>query len=162
MANERFLLTRAGYELLERELEDLLRKSSEEMAEQLADVHDDTEFGEEATFFDVVMEKELLDQRIAHVRTVLARAEILDEDPDPTRVDPGDRITAWDFTEKQEVTFDLLGSPEVTFGREGISTESPVGLALLGRKVGDVIEVDVPDGKARYAIRKIERIPENG
>jgi transcription elongation factor GreA len=159
MANERFVLTRAGYGVLQRELEDLLRKNTEEMAEQLADVHDDTEFGEEATFFDVVMEKELLDQRIAHLRAVLARAEIVDEDPDPTRVDPGDRITAWDFAEKQEVSFDLLGSAEVTYGREGISTESPVGRALMGRKVGDVIEVDVPDGKARYAIRRIERIP---
>jgi transcription elongation factor GreA len=159
MAEERFVLTQHGYTLLERELEDLLRRSAEEMAEQMADAHDDTEFGEEATFFDAVVAREQLDQRIAHLRRVLARAEILGDDPDPTRVDPGDRITCWDFTERQEVTFDLLGSAEVTYGHRGISIESPVGSALLGRSVGDVIEVEVPDGVARYAIRRIERIP---
>jgi transcription elongation factor GreA len=161
MAEERFVLTRNGYALLERELEDLLRRSAEEIAQQMADAHDDTEFGEEATFFDAVVAKEQLDQRIAHLRRVLARAEILGDDPDPTRVDPGDRITAWDFADQREVTFDLLGSAEVTYGHRGISIESPVGRALLGRSVGDVIEVEVPDGKARYAIRKIERIPTN-
>lgn len=159
MAEERFVLTKSGYTQLERELEDLLKRSAEDMAEQMADAHDDTDFGEEATFFDAVAAREQLDQRIAHLRRVLARAEIIGDDPDPTRVDPGDRVTVWDFAEQQEVTFDLLGSAEVTYGREGVSIQSPVGQALLGRSVGDVIEVDVPDGKVRYTVRKIERIP---
>jgi transcription elongation factor GreA len=157
MAEERFILTPTGYEQLQRDLEDLLAQSKE-VAEQMADVHDDTEFGEEATYHDVMETKERLDARIAHLRRVLQLAEIIgDEDPDPTRVDPGEQVTAWDFAEGEEVVFQLLSSEEVARGLPGISTESPVGKALLGRRVGDVIEIEVPDGKAKYAIRKIER-----
>lgn len=157
MASEQFLLTRAGYEQLQRELEDLLERAKD-MAEQMADVHDDTEFGEEATYFDVMAAKERLDSRIAHTRRVLQSAQVIGEDdPDPTRVDPGEHVTVWDFTEREEITFHLLSSEEVARGLPGISIESPVGRALLGGRVGDVVEVIVPDGKARYAIRKIER-----
>jgi transcription elongation factor GreA len=157
MAEERFILTPAGYEQLQRDLEDMIEQSKE-VAEQMADVHDDTEFGEEATYHDVMENKERLDSRIAHLRRVLLRADIIsDEDPDPTRVDPGERVTVWDFAEKAEIVFQLLSTEEVARGLSGVSTESPVGRALLGRRVGDVVEVEVPDGKAKYAIRKIER-----
>jgi transcription elongation factor GreA len=157
MAAEQFLLTPAGYEQLQRELEDLLEQSKD-VAEQMADVHDDTDFGEEATYFDVMAAKEQLDSRIAHLRRVLQRAEILsEEDPDPTSVDPGEEVTVWDFSSGEQVVFQLLSSEEVARGLPGISVESPVGKALLGRRVGDVVEVIVPDGKVRYAIRSIER-----
>jgi transcription elongation factor GreA len=157
MAEERFILTPNGYEQLQRDLEALLDQSKE-VAEQMADVHDDTEFGEEATYHDVMEAKERLDQRIAHLRGVLQRAQVIgDEDPDPTRADPGEEVTVWDFSAKEQVVFQLLSSEEVARGLPGISTESPVGRALLGRRVGDVVEVDVPDGKVKYAIRKIER-----
>ena len=157
MAEERFILTPAGYEQIQRDLEDLLEQSKD-VAEQMADVHDDTEFGEEATYHDVMEVKERLDQRIAHLRGVLQRAQVIgDEDPDPTRVDPGEEVTVWDFSAKEEVVFQILSSEEVALGLPGISTESPVGRALLRRRVGDVVEVDVPDGKVKYAIRKIER-----
>lgn len=162
MAEEKFVLTRIGYERLQRELDYLENMEAEEVAEQLADVHDDTEYGEEATFFDAVVTKELLDGRIAHLKMVLARAEIIDEDLNPHQVDPGDRVTVWDFVEQEEVVFDLLGSAEVTHARRrGVSIDSPVGKALLGKRVGEVVEIEVPEGKARYMIRKIDSIPED-
>ncbi len=157
MANERFILTPAGYEQLQRELEDLLEQSKE-VAEQMADAHDDTDFGEEATYFDVMDAKERLDSRIAHLRRVLQLADVIsEEDPDPTRVDPGEYVTVWDFSAGEEAVFHLLGGEEVARGLPGVSIDSPVGKALLGGRVGDVVEVEVPDGKVRYAIRKIER-----
>ncbi|MEO8607597.1 MAG: GreA/GreB family elongation factor [Chloroflexota bacterium] len=157
MAEDRFILTPTGYETIQRDLDDLLEQSKG-MAEQMAEVHDDTEFGEEATYQNVMEDKERLEQRIAHLRGVLLRAEVIsDEDPDPTRADPGEKVTVWDFSAKAEVEFQLLSTEEVARGLAGISTESPVGQALLGRRVGDVVEVDVPDGKVKYALRKIER-----
>src|SRR5262245_43103862 len=135
MSTERFILTPAGYELLQRELQDLLDQSKD-VAEQMAEVHDDTEFGEEATYFDVMEAKERLDERIAHLRRVLQLADVISEaDPHPNRVDPGEQVTVWDFVERQEVAFQILSSEEVARGLPGISTESPVGKALLGRRV---------------------------
>ena len=156
-----FYLTRTGYEKLQRELDLLLSEESEEVAALLADAHEGEE-GEEATFYEALFTKERLDERIAHLRMILAQAEIIEEDPDPDRVSPGNRVTVWDFSEQEEITFDLLSSQEISHGRlKGVSLSSPVGKALRGRRVGDVVEVQVPDGMVRYAIRKIDSIPSN-
>jgi transcription elongation factor GreA len=158
MAEERFYLTKEGYATLERELQILRDEERQKLAEQLADVHEDTEYGEEATFFDVVTAKERLEQRINYLRRVLGQAEIIGDDPNPMSVDPGERVTVWDFEADEETYFDLLSGAEIAAGRRGVSVDSPVGRALLGKQVGDVFEVEVPDGVARYAIRKIERL----
>jgi transcription elongation factor GreA len=114
---------------------------------------------EEAAYVEARTTKEQLDERIGHLKLVLRHAQVVDDDADLTMVAPGSRVTVWDFSEKRELQFDVIGSEEVKHGRRGVSTESPVGKKLLGCRVGDVIEVDVPDGKVRYAIRMIERIP---
>jgi transcription elongation factor GreA len=156
--SDRFILTRTGYEALQRELQELERRHKAHQAE----LHDvqlaiDPEAAEGAEY-DARTGAELIDERLTHLRRVLEYAQIMDEDPDPHRVDPGERVTVWDFAENTTRHFDLIGSQEVIYGLEGVSIDSPVGQALLGRRVGDVIEVQVPDGIVRYAIRNIERL----
>ena len=113
MDQDDIILTRAGYEKLKRELEMLLTEDREEVVAQLLDVRDDTEAGEEATFYDAIRSKELVDQRIAHLQGILVRATIIDDDPDPERVSPGNRVTAVDMETKESIFFDLIGSEEV-------------------------------------------------
>lgn len=160
MSEEKIVLTRDGYEKLQRELETLLTEESAEVNEQLADAMEDADTGDEAAFYDAVSSKEWLRQRILELQRILARATIIEADPDPERAGPGNRVTVWDETEKEELRFDLLSSHEIAHGRQGVSTESPVGKALIGRKVGETVEVEVPMGTVRYKIRKIEMIPQ--
>jgi transcription elongation factor GreA len=160
MAEERIVLTPAGFEQLQRELR-MLEEMQQGEIEEVAEAFDDTDFGENAVFYDLVFDKDRLFERIQNLRYVLGRAEVIDEDPDPNRVSPGNRVVLWDFASKEEVTFNLISPEEVRHGLRGISTESPVGKALLERSVGEVIEVKVPDGTARYAIRKIGPIPDD-
>ena len=154
MATERFTLTREGYQRLERELRQLEAAQQEDI-EEVAEAFDDTDFGENAAYYDKVFDKDRMTERINNLRHVLARADVLDEDPDPDRVSPGNRVTVWDFEANEEISFNIISAEEVTHGIRGISTESPVGSALLGQMVGDVVEVEVPDGVAKYAIRAI-------
>ncbi len=159
MVADRFTLTQAGYEALQRELQNLEAEHGQDQ-KNFDDVNYSSDPShEEAAYDDTKQTKEINEDRIEHLKTVLANAEVIGEDPDPTRVDPGDRVTVWDFTERQTLQFDLIGGSEVIYGQEGVSIDSPVGKALLGHRVGDVIEVEVPDGKERYAIRQIEPIP---
>ena len=155
MAGERIVLTRAGYEQLNRELK-LLEEMEKGEIEEVAEAFDDTDFGENAAFYDAVFDKDRLLARINNLRHVLARAEVVDEDPDPSRVSPGNHVTVWDVEEREELAFRIVSAEEVTHGVNGVSTESPVGKALLGRKVGDVVEVKVPDGVISYTIRRID------
>lgn len=159
MASERITLTRAGYERLERELRVLEEMQSQETAD-VAEAFDDTDFGDNAVFYDLVFDKDRLMARIDNLRHVLSRADVIEDDPDPDRVSPGNQVTVYDFEEKEEVVFNIISAEEVRHGIRGISTESPVGRALLGQPVGEVVEVEVPAGTARYAIRKIAMIPD--
>jgi len=162
MAEERFTLTRAGYENLQRELQDMESRREQQLAALAEFDYTDLDTGREEAAYDETREtKEDIEQRIGHLKLVLENAEVIDEDPDPERINAGDRAVVWDFNQRELLTFDLRGSEEIVYGHErGVALDSPVGKALLGRRVGDVIEVDVPDGKARYVIRKIERIPQ--
>jgi transcription elongation factor GreA len=155
MAGERIILTRAGYERLSRELQTLEDMQAGEIQE-VAEAFDDTDFGENAAFYDAVFDKDRLTERIKNLRHVLARADVIDEDPDPDRVSAGNHITVWNVDEREEVSFRIGSAEEVTHGIATVSVESPVGKALLSRQVGDVVEVKVPDGIVHYAIRKIE------
>jgi transcription elongation factor GreA len=160
MAERRILLTRAGYEKLQRELNILTSEENAKVAEMLADAREDDQ-GEEAVFFDAMISKERLDERVTHLQNVLARAEVIDVDEDPDTITPGNRVTVYDTVEKEEFVLDLLDTEEITHGRRGVSLEAPVGRALLGKHVGDKIKVEVPDGIVTYKIRKIDMIPDD-
>lgn len=161
MAERRIQLTRPGYEKLQRELNILTSEENSKVAEMLAEAREDDQ-GEEAVFFDAMISKERLDERVSHLQNVLARAEIIDADEDPDTITPGNRVTVYDTSEKEELTMDLLDTEEITHGRRGVSLDSPVGQALLGKHVGDRIKVEVPDGIVTFKVRKIEMIPDEG
>ena len=158
MAERRIQLTRKGYDKLQRELNILTSEENSKVAEMLAEAREDDQ-GEEAVFFDAMISKERLDERVSHLQNVLARAEII-EDGDHDIVTPGIRVTVYDSGEKEEFALDLLDTEEITHGRRGVSLDSPVGKALLGKRVGDRVKVQVPDGLVTYRVRKIEMIPE--
>ena len=154
MAGERITLTRAGYDQLTKELAQLEEMRQGEI-EQVADSFDDS-FGDNAVFYEAVFDKAHLTARINNLRHVLARADVIDEDPDPSRVSPGDLVIVWDTEAQEELTFRLVSGEEVTHWVRGISMDSPVGQALLNKQVGDVVTVKVPDGIVSYTIRRIE------
>lgn len=160
MAERRILLTPQGRQKLQRELNILTSVENSKVAEMLAEAREDDQ-GEEAVFFDAMVSKERLDERVSHLQNVLARAEIIAADEDPNTITPGNRVTVYDTSEKEEFTLDLLDSEEITHGRRGVSLDSPVGKALLGKKVGDRVKVQVPDGLVTFRVRKIEMIPDD-
>jgi transcription elongation factor GreA len=159
MSEERFPLTQTGYERLKVELTQALAEQ-QEMTGQLEAIYRDVDRtnDEEAADFEVRTRKEHADERVGHLQYVLARADVMAEDPDPQRINAGDRVIAWDVDSRAEFTFNLVSPAEVGVIEDAVTTDSPVGKALLGRSVGEMIEVDVPDGRERYAIRRVERV----
>ena len=162
MADERFVLTRQGYEQLQTELRER-EAEQEERRENLEEYEDiDRQNGEEeAADFELRTSKEYADERVGHLKFVLERADVLDGDPDPQRINEGDRVVVWDLQAREEQTFNLVNGEEVGTLADAVATDSPVGKALLGHRVGDAIEVAVPDGWSRYAIRRVGQIGES-
>ncbi len=158
-AEDHFTLTRRGYERLQAELVQFKSEQAhwrDEMQQLYTDV--DRNNDEEAADFDLRTRKEFADQRIGHLTYVLERAEVTDDDPNPKQIDPGERVTVWDLEAREERTFELVNGEETKYAEGAVSTDSPVGKALIGRSIGDTIQVDIPDGWVRYCIRAVERI----
>lgn len=154
-------LTRSGFEALEKELRRLENVELPEIAERLNEIRNETDSeGEDPQLFNILSQKNYVDERILNIKRILANAVVLDEDPDPDTANAGDRVVVMDLDEKEELIFDLLDSAEVVHSRRGISTKSPVGQALLGKRVGDEVTVKTPDGKVRFKILRFEDIPE--
>lgn len=156
MSEERFILTRPGFERLQNELNTLQQEEGEKI-EDVANTGNDTSLLDEDGGMDAaLLGRDRVQARIRQLEGILARADVIDHDQDSRHVSPGDCVTLWDTENDEEIVYSLLSGAEVAFGQEGISTDSPVGKALMGHIVGDTVDVEVPDGKICYTIRKIE------
>ena len=91
---------------------------------------------------------------------MLKNAEVVDEDEiDLEKVNVGCIVKTKDLTFKEEVTFQIVGSNETNSLENKISNESPLGIALVGKKIGQTAEVELPNGtKAKYKVLDIQRV----
>ena len=96
--------------------------------------------------------------RIMQLDAMLKNAAVIDEDDVDTKVvNLGTKVKILEPKSKDEFEYQIVGSTEADPMASRISNESPVGRALLGHKVGDTVEIDVPGGKIKYKIIDIRK-----
>lgn len=145
-------LTRDGYTKIEREVARLQEVDIPEITERLRAIREDNVGNEEDLELNDTMEnKKRLEERVSQLLQVLNQAEIIDSF-DPTIINIGDRVVMLDMEYDEEMSLDLVDGAEVSSDRRAITVDSPVGQALLGKKVGEIVKVKVPDGEAKYKV----------
>jgi transcription elongation factor GreA len=112
-------------------------------------------FAENGDYLDARHELDLLDRRIAVVERRLRGAEVVEAQTDG-EVDLGERVTVLDLESGDTGDYRVVGSGESNPEAGEISYESPIGAALLGRRVGDVVVADVPGGRRRLEIVELD------
>ena len=91
-------------------------------------------------------------------RQILKNAEVVDEEEvDLDKINIGCKITILDMEESEELEYKIVGSTEANSLKGKISTESPVGRALMGKKIGDIVEVETQVGPIKYKVLEIQR-----
>lgn len=152
------VLTPGGYARIERELERLRTVERREVAERIRESKQFGEFSENAEYEDAKIAQAFVEGRIGELRRVLQHAQVLDDSEIPVdTIGIGSIVTVLDVDEGEEWTFTLVGSIESDPDNDRISDESPVGLALYGKKVGDEVQIAIPDGSIRYRVLRIEK-----
>ena len=142
------LLTQEGYQKLEDELEILKTVRRREVADRI----------KVAISFGDISENAEYDERIIKLESMIRRAVIIDESKiDSNVVTIGSIVKVNDMDFEEEVEYTIVGSAEADPYEGKISNESPVGKALLGRTIGDIVDVQVPDGVAKFEILEIRR-----
>jgi len=156
MSIEQTFLTRDGLKKLEEELEFLRTVRRAQVAERLHNAQEDGELIENAEYEDAKNEQAFVEGRILQLETMLSNAVIIEERGSSDVVGLGSRVTVKEIGGGNE-EYLLVGAAEAN-PREGrISNESPLGRALLGRRVGDEVKVQAPAGPITFRIVKIRR-----
>jgi transcription elongation factor GreA len=139
----------------------LTAKGYERLNEQLARLHGERESlvervrAEEPDSFDARHGLDLLDKRLLRLGERLFDAEVVEGRPDG-EADVGERVTVLDLVSGSTTDYRIVGSGESDPAALEVSYQSPIGSALLGRRVGDVVEVDAPNGLRRLEIVEID------
>ena len=151
------LLTQEGYQKLEDELE-ILKTVRREVADRIKVAISFGDISENAEYDEAKNEQAQVEERIIKLESMIRRAVIIDESKiDSNVVTIGSIVKVNDMDFEEEVEYTIVGSAEADPYEGKISNESPVGKALLGRTIGDIVDVQVPDGVAKFEILEIRR-----
>lgn len=156
---DEIVLTKEGYELKRKELEEYRRVLHEEIPKSLkvAKEHGG-ELRENKEFLDIQSQKEFYEAEVRRLEELLDRAKIIDEAHISTKtVGIGTRVTLKDVSRKGQVTYEVVSQAEVDLEANKISVTSPLGRVLVGRKKGEVVELETPAGRIKYSIVGIQR-----
>ncbi len=155
---EKKTLTYAGLKELEDELQYLKVEKRQDIAQKLKEARAQGDLSENAEYDAAKDEQRDIEARIETIEQILKNAEVIDEDEiDLTKISIGCSVRLNDKEENEEVTYNIVGSTEANFLKGKISNESPLGVALIGKKVGDKITVEAPDGAYEYEVLEIKR-----
>lgn len=158
MSEKEVVLTVAGLRKLEAELDYLKRVKRRQVAERIKQAIEFGDITENSEYDDAKNEQAFVEGKIARLENILRNARIIsDEDVDTDVVRLGSKVILEDYEEKDRIEYTIVGPHEADPIEQKISDESPVGKALLGHKVGDMIDVVVPMGTVRYRIMGISR-----
>ncbi len=152
------LITPEGLEKLKAELEELQTTRRREVAERIKEAREFGDIAENSEYDDAKNEQAMLEQRIAQMEERVRRAIVVDKDQvDTGVVSVGVKVHVKDQKTGDSRKFQLVGSAEANPAEEKLSHESPIGKALMGRKRGEIVSVEVPRGPAKkLKITKIE------
>ncbi|MFC2092534.1 transcription elongation factor GreA [Bacteroidota bacterium] len=143
---------------LEEELIKLKTSGRKNMANKIAEARSHGDLSENAEYDAAKEEQTHLEMKINKIENILSRVKVLaPEDMPDGEVFVLANVKVKDITNKEEITYTLVSPEEADFEQDKISVVSPIGKAMLGKKVGDRIEVDVPIGKMKYEILEITK-----
>ena len=155
---KKFIMTYEGVKKLEEELEYLKTVKRKEITQNIKVALGYGDLSENSEYDEAKNDQAFTEGRIIQLENMLKNAVVVDESEIPKdKVSVGSIVKVMDYEFDEEVEYTIVGSAEADPMNFKISNESPVGSALLGKKVGDVVEVAVPSGVSKFEVLEIRR-----
>lgn len=159
MAEKKNILTYAGLKQYEDELQNLKVVKRKEVAQKIKEAREQGDLSENAEYDAAKDEQRDIELRIEALEKLLKNAEVVVEDEiDLDKINIGCKVKVFEVNFSEEIEFRIVGSTEANSLQNKISNESPVGKALIGRQVGDVVDVDTQVGVIQYKVLEIQRV----
>ena len=158
MAEKKNILTYEGLKKYEDELHELKVTKRKEVAEKIKEAREQGDLSENAEYDAAKDEQRDIEARIEELEKILKNAEVVVEDEvDLDKINIGCQVKILDLEVSEEMLFKIVGSTEANSLKGKISNESPLGKALIGKKVGDVVDAETPVGILQYKVLEIQR-----
>ena len=155
---KKYVMTYEGIKKLEDELEFLKTVKRKEITEKIKVALGYGDLSENSEYDEAKNEQAFVEGRIIQLENMLKNASVVDESEiSVDTVNIGSIVKVKDYEFDEEVEYLIVGSAEADVMKNKISNESPVGKALMGKKVGDVVDVVVPSGVCKYEILEVRR-----
>ena len=143
MADKKHILTYAGLKKYEDELQDLKVNRRREIAQKIKEAREQGDLSENAEYDAAKDEQRDIELRIEELEKLLKNAEVVVEDEvNLDKINVGCIVKVYDVDFDEEMEFKIVGSTEANSLQNKISNEAPIGRALLGKKIGDVVSVE--------------------
>lgn len=159
MAEKKNILTYEGLKALEDELQDLKVNRRQQVAIKIKEAREQGDLSENAEYDAAKDEQREIELRIEEIDKILKNAEVVvEEDVDVNTINVGCMVKLRDVEFDEVIEYKIVGSTEADCLNGKISNESPVGMALIGARVGETIEVETPTGEmVQYEILEIQK-----
>ena len=153
------ILTAEGLKALEDELQDLKVNKRKEVQQKIKEAREQGDLSENAEYDAAKDEQRDIEARIEEIDNILKNAEVVAEDEgDADSINIGCTVKIKDLDFGEVLEYKIVGSTESDVLNGKISNESPVGVALIGSKTGDVVEVETPSGEmVKYEVLEFQK-----
>ena len=152
------ILTYEGLQKLEQELQDLKVVKRREIAQKIKEAREQGDLSENAEYDAAKDEQRDIEARIEEIEMILKNAEVVVEDEvDLDKISVGCKVRILDIEFDEELEYKIVGSTEANSLKGKISNESPLGHALLGATVVQIVTVEAPVGELSYKVLEIQR-----
>jgi transcription elongation factor GreA len=159
VSRKEVILTEEGLKLLREEVDHLSTTRREEVAERIRQAREFGDISENSEYDDAKNEQAMIEHRISLLQEKLRRARVIKESEiDTEKVSVGSTVTLRDLNGGDIRIYTLVGSAEADPARAKLSNESPVGQAIIGKRVGDKVTVPVPAGSLSYEVLSIGKM----
>ena len=158
MEAKKNILTRKGLDALEEELLNLKAVRRREVADKIKEAREQGDLSENAEYDAAKDEQRDIEARITEIEKILTNVEVVDEDEiDVNTINIGCTVTVLDMEYDEEMQFSIVGSSEANSLENRLSNESPIGSAMIGRGIGEVVSVETPAGESHFKILMIQK-----
>jgi len=149
-------ITEEGLTRLKKELEQLMYVERPSISQQIAEARDKGDLSENAEYDAAKEAQGLLEMKIAKLEDIIANSRIIDESKiDTSKVQILNKVRIKNQKNNQTVEYTIVSSSEADIKSGKISVETPIAKGLLGKKVGDVVSINVPSGQMSFEIMDI-------
>ncbi|HRO08035.1 MAG TPA: transcription elongation factor GreA [Saprospiraceae bacterium] len=149
-------MTQEGYDKLKSDLEDLKSRGRDEVAKAIAEAREKGDLSENAEYDAAKNAQGMLELKINELEKVFATARIIDESQlDTSKVTVLSNVTIENIKTKAKLSYRLVAEAEADLKAKKISVKSPIGQALLGKEVNEIVDVETPAGIIKFKILEI-------